>query len=166
MGGWRTKAGGALAAVLLPGLAACGFTPMYARPGVDSGMARIALQTPQTRTGFLLREQLEDMLAIDVSAPPRYRLAIQLREDRKARGVIRNDTPNRYETTLVANYMLTEIGSGKVLLVKAAPVHITTDSTDQPYASVAAQKDAQVRAAYNMAQVIKTDVAAAFAAPQ
>jgi LPS-assembly lipoprotein len=164
MSRFRSNAGKALAlAALLPTLAACGFTPMYAQPGVTSGMRGIALQTPDTRTGFLLRQELEDRLAIDREAPAQYRLAVQLVERRRPRGLNPDDTANRYELQLTATYVLTEISTGKVLLQRTMPVNVTADATAEPYASVVAQQDSQLRAATEAAEVIKTDVAKTFA---
>jgi LPS-assembly lipoprotein len=57
-------------ALVLPGLSACaGFTPVYARPAAAAGLSRIAVTAPETRTGFLLRQDLEDALARDRTAP-------------------------------------------------------------------------------------------------
>ena len=56
-------------ALLTLGVGACGFTPMYANPQLGATMRAIAITTPQTRTGYLLREQLNDQLAVDRTAP-------------------------------------------------------------------------------------------------
>lgn len=147
------------AATALPLLAGCaGFTPMYAQPGVVSGASRIDVRTPNTRTGYLLRESLEDALAWDRSAPAAYRLQVRLNERRTPRGLDENRVATRYEVRLEATYVLTELGTGRVLLRGSRPVNITYDTTDQPYAGVVAQQDSQVRAADQAAQLIKTDV--------
>ncbi len=153
-----------LAALALPGLAACaGFTPMYAQPGVVAGVSRIDVRTPSTRTGFLLRESLEDALAWDRSAPAAYRLQIRLDERRTPRGLDENRVATRYEVRLEASYVLTELGTGRTLLRGSRPVNITYDTTDQPYAGIVAQQDSQVRAADQVAQLIKTDIVTYFA---
>jgi len=145
-------------------LSACaGFTPMYARPGVAQGSARIDVRTPNTRTGYLLRESLEDALAYDRSAPPEYRLNVSLSERRQPRGLDENRVATRFEVRVAATYALTEIASGRTVLRGNRPIHVTYDTTDQPYAGIVAQQDAQVRAAHEAAERIKTDVLTWFA---
>ena len=56
-------------------LAACGFTPLYAEPGVSPTLSRIAVTTPDNRLGYELRQQLEDALAWDRGQTPLWRLA-------------------------------------------------------------------------------------------
>ena len=53
-----------LGGVLASGLAlgGCGFTPLYAAPGVVPKLAAIDVTAPQGRTGFLLREHLDDAI--------------------------------------------------------------------------------------------------------
>lgn len=142
-------------------LGGCGFTPMYANPQVGANMRAIAVVTPQTRTGYLLREQLNDELAVDRMATPRYRLTIAIVEHRRPRGLNPDDTPTRYELHLEVTYTLAEAESGKVLLKKTRPVFVSADAVVDPYASVAAQEDTQERGAEEAAQIIRTDVSLA-----
>ncbi len=44
-------------------LAGCGFTPLYATPGLSSGLSSIDVVAPDGRVAFLLRESLDDDLA-------------------------------------------------------------------------------------------------------
>ena len=60
-------------------LAGCGFTPMYATPAVSPALASIDSVLPGTsRTGFLLKEQLNHELARDQDEPAHYRLTLPL----------------------------------------------------------------------------------------
>lgn len=152
------------AALLLTGVGGCaGFTPLYAQGGVVERLELVAVEVPQTRTGFLVRESLDDALARDRSATPQYRLAVNLNERRYPRGLRLDDTANSYELAVDVTYTLTEIATGAVILHKAAPVTVTYAATDQPYAGIVAQQDSQVRAARQTAEIIKTDLAAFFA---
>lgn len=150
---------------LLPILGGCGFTPLYAEPGLVGDLRAIEVSTPQTRTGALLREELEDALAVRHDAPARYRLDVQIADRRRARGLQPDDTPTRYELRLDVTYTLTEAPSGREILKKTKPLFITSDATDQPYAGIAAQQDAEQRAASEAAELIKTDVALALRRP-
>jgi LPS-assembly lipoprotein len=164
----RSMLKGIVAACVLglaaPALAGCaGFTPVYARPATVAGMSRIKVETPNTRTGFLLRQDLQDVLAWDRNAPPAYRLTVTIDEHRQARGISENRVATRYEVTVAATYVLTDAGTGQMVLRGNRPIHVTYDTTDQPYAGIVAQQDGQVRAASQAAEQIKTDLLAFFA---
>jgi LPS-assembly lipoprotein len=49
-------------------LSACGFTPLYATPGVTPGLATIKVVVPHGRTAFLLGQALEDEFGTDKAA--------------------------------------------------------------------------------------------------
>ena len=149
--------------VCAPALTACaGFAPVYARPSA-AGMRNIAVEVPNTRTGFLVRESLEDALAWDRTAPAAYRLKVTLNEHRQSRGLDASRVATRYEVTLAASYVLTDATTGQMVLRGNRPIHVTYDTTDQPYAGIVAQQDGQVRAASQAADQIKTDLLAFFA---
>jgi LPS-assembly lipoprotein len=152
-----------LALLLLPALGACGFTPLYADPGVVRGMAHIQVETPQTRTGYLIREDLQDDLALKPDEKPEYRLVVELNELRLPRGLRSDATADRYETRLRVNYTLTRIATGEVVLKASTPVSVVTPATAQPYAGIAGQQEAQERAAWEASQFIKTQILRALA---
>jgi LPS-assembly lipoprotein len=153
-----------LALLLAPALDACGFTPLYGDPGVVHGLSHIAVEVPQTRTGYLMREDLQDDLALRTAEKPEYRLVVQLNELRLPRGLRPDATADRYETRLRVDYTLTRIATGEVVLKRGNTISITTDATAQPYAGIAAQQDAQARAAWEASQFIKTQILRTLAA--
>lgn len=143
--------------------ACAGFTPMYAEPGVVDGLERISVEAPDTRTGFVLRERLEDAFGRDASVEPAYRLTAQVREQRNPLGRRADDTATRYELNMTVSYVLTEIrGNGRV---HADTLTVTTTyaSSEQPYAGVVAQQDGLDRAAAQAADLIRRDLARIFA---
>jgi LPS-assembly lipoprotein len=152
-----------LAAGLVPAalaLSACGFQPLYAQQGVVSNLAAVDVVAPQGRTGFLLREHLEDALAVSRTAPPVYRMGLVLAEARYPRGVRIDNVATRYEYVLTANYTLTSVATGAVAKRGRVRVELTYDSADQPYAAISAQQDAQDRAAQEAARRIQLELAA------
>ena len=156
----------ALAAALLSSLplTGCGFTPLYAAPGVTPGLATIQIVAPHGRTAFLLGEALEDELGTDKKAAPAYKLTFTLVERIFSRGLNVNGVAERYEMHVRVDYNLTAIGAPtKVLTHGIDPVEVTYGETDQPYAGIAAQQDAQLRAANTAAQHIRVDLAEYFA---
>ncbi|MGZ5956530.1 MAG: LPS assembly lipoprotein LptE [Caulobacteraceae bacterium] len=147
-------AGGALA------LSACGFAPLYGAPGVVSGLAAIHVTAPEGRAGELIREHLDDALAHSSDARPAYQMTLKLYEQRFPRGVRVDNVATRYEYVLTAVYTLTPTEGSAKPKTGRVRVEVTYDSADQPYASIAAQQDAEDRAAEEAARRIQLELAA------
>ncbi|MBW8733945.1 MAG: hypothetical protein JF571_06505, partial [Asticcacaulis sp.] len=43
-------------------LSGCGFTPLYAQQGLTAKLSQVAVETPQTRTGYFLEQELKNGL--------------------------------------------------------------------------------------------------------
>jgi LPS-assembly lipoprotein len=143
-------------------LGGCGFRPLYAQQGVTPGLSSIQVAAPRGRAGYLLSESLDDALAIGAGAPA-WRLDLDLSEQRFPRGLRVDNVATRYEYVLTAAYTLRDIATDTPSKVGRVRVELTYDSADQPYASVAAQQDAQERAAHEAARRIQLELAAWFA---
>ena len=141
------------------GLPACGFTPLYAEPGVRPALTAVDVVAPEGRTGYLLREHLDDAFGKNRSVTPRYRMDLQLGETRYPRGLRVDNVATRYEYVLTASYVLTALPSGTAAKRGTVRVELTYDSADQPYASVAAQQDVEDRAAAEAARRIQMELA-------
>ena len=141
-------------------LSGCGFTPLYAQTGVVSHLASIDVVAPEGRTGFLIGQSLDDAFAKNRSAPATYRMNLSLAEARYPRGLRIDNVATRYEYVLTANYALSSVATGALAKRGAVRVELTYDSADQPYASIAAQQDAQQRAAEEAARRIQLELAA------
>ena len=141
-------------------LAGCGFTPLYAERGVVSNLAAIDVTAPQGRTGFLLRQHLDDAFAKNRGAPAAYSMRLALSEARVPRGIRTDNVATRYEYILTADYTLANLPAGDVAKRGRVRVEITYDSADQPYASITAAQDAQDRAAEEAARRIQLELAA------
>jgi LPS-assembly lipoprotein len=150
---------GALASLTVA-LSGCGFTPLYATPGVTPGLAAIETVAPDGRAGFLLREQLDDALARDTGVPAAYKLTLNVREQRYARGVRVDNIANRYELRMQVGWRLADAKSNAEIRKGQVEAVVTYDSADQPYAAIAAQNDGQERAATEAARKIQLDLAA------
>jgi LPS-assembly lipoprotein len=140
-------------------LSACGFRPLYAQSGVVQSLAAVDVVAPEGRAGFLIREHLEDALARDRGVTPAYRMNLILSETRYPRGVRVDNVATRYEYVLTAAYVLRSTPSGVVAKRGQVRVELTYDSADQPYAAIAAQQDAQDRAAQEAARRIQLELA-------
>jgi LPS-assembly lipoprotein len=142
------------------GLGGCaGFQPLYAQPAVVKNLAAIQVQAPSGRTGYLMRQHLDDAFAKNHSAPAAYTMDLSLGEARYPRGVRIDNVATRYEYVLTASYALRDINSRALAKQGQVRVELTYDSADQPYASIAAQQDAQDRAAEEAARRIELELA-------
>ena len=141
-------------------VAGCGFTPLYATPGVSPGLSSIEVIAPEGRVAYLLREDLDDALARDKGAPPAWRLTFQVSQTRDPRGLRQDDVAERYELGVTISYTLTDVASGKVAHTGVVSTEVSYDAADQPYAGIAARQDSQDRAASDAARKIHLDLAA------
>lgn len=140
-------------------LSGCGFAPLYGAPGVVSSLAAVQVVAPEGRAGELLREHLEDALGHRADAKPAYRMTMAFTEQRYPRGVRVDNVATRYEYVLTTQYTLTALEGTAKPKTGRVRVEVTYDSADQPYASVAAQQDAQDRAAQEAARKIELELA-------
>jgi LPS-assembly lipoprotein len=147
---------------LLLTLGGCGFTPLYAAPGVSPGLSAIEVHAPQGRTAYLLGQDLNDAFARDHSAPPVYRLNFTVSERRYPRGLRIDNVATLYETHVTVGYQLVEIATGRLIKAGTEPIQVDYDVADQPYSGIAAQQNSQERAAQEAAQRIRIDLAVYF----
>ncbi|HEY2480881.1 MAG TPA: LPS assembly lipoprotein LptE [Caulobacteraceae bacterium] len=149
--------GGILLAV---GLGGCGFTPLYATPGLSSGLASIQVESPDGRVAYLLREALDDDLARDKNATPAWRLTFTVDQSRDPRGLTVNDYAQRYQVGLTVAYTLTDLSTGQVAHAGKVISQVSYDAANDPYAGIAARQDSQQRAASDAARKIEIELAA------
>ncbi|TAJ71257.1 MAG: hypothetical protein EPO51_13210 [Phenylobacterium sp.] len=150
----------ALALASTVALGGCaGFQPLYAQPEVVRNLAAIQVTAPSGRTGYLIRQHLDDAFAKDHSVAPTYTMDLSLGEARYPRGVRIDNVATRYEYVLTASYALRDVKSHALAKQGQVRVELTYDSADQPYASISAQQDAQDRAADEAARRIELELA-------
>lgn len=140
---------------------ACGFTPLYG-DGAGTGLSRMAVSTPDDRFGYRLREALEDALGTDLGAAPAWRLTTTAEQSVRPIGRRIDDTAARYELTVRLVWTLTPVAGGSPLSGTETAV-VTYASADQPVAAIAAQEDAEVRAAAELARGVRLDLLTALA---
>lgn len=145
--------------IALPLLAACGFTPLYARPGLSAGLSSIETIAPQGRLGALIRESLDDALAVDRSKPMIYRLDLHLRDERIPRGIRPDGTASRFELILSADWKLVNKADSSIVVQGTSRAETTFDRAEQPYSAISAQEDAEERVAAELARRIQLDLA-------
>jgi LPS-assembly lipoprotein len=137
----------------------CGFTPMYAAPGLASGMAQIEVVVPTGRVAYLLGEDLDDDFGHDKDATPIWRLVVTIDQSRIPLGLTVNDVAENYALGLKVHYALTEIATGKIAVAGDVASEVSYDSATQPYAGIAARQSSQERAASDAARRIQSALA-------
>jgi LPS-assembly lipoprotein len=148
------------------GLAACGFQPLYGTFGnktADTTFRSIYVEPIPDRVGYQLRSNLLDLF----DAPPtpqgaKYRLRIELRAEEKGLALEETATVTRFSYHLTARYQLLRTGNTEILK-KGIVYSLTSYNVVQsPYATVVAEKDAQDRAAQDIAERLRTELAVYF----
>jgi LPS-assembly lipoprotein len=155
-----TRLAAALALPAALALGGCGFTPLYAVPGVAGGLQHIEVVAPKGRIGYLMRESLDDDFGHAKGEAPLYKLDMVLTEVRQAHGLTANDVAQRYEFDLKVVYTLTDLTAHKDVHTGTIFSNISYDSAAQPYAGIAAAEDVQSRLASDAAQKVEVQVAA------
>jgi LPS-assembly lipoprotein len=149
-------------AVLPVSMTACGFAPMYAQTGLTANLSQVAVETPQTRTGYFLGQQLRNGLASDTNKTPLYTLTIALDERHYQVGYRVDDTSTRSELTSSVVYTLTDNRTRQAVLKDSFTETVTYSTSSSPFTGIVSQQDAQERLATSAAQKIQTAIALHF----
>jgi LPS-assembly lipoprotein len=159
-------------------LAGCGFHPLYAVPGENHGETQAIYVEPMPdRIGYELRNQLIDILdARAESAGATYRLRVTLAEKKLPIGIQSQAVPSgagaavltqtvitRYNDTLTVEYDLIDLKTNKSLTHGVESGLSAYNVLTSPYATLAAQRDADKRAADDIADRVRLDLAVYFA---
>ncbi|MGA7675671.1 MAG: LPS assembly lipoprotein LptE [Rhizomicrobium sp.] len=175
------RTAGAIAVLGLAfGLAGCGFHPLYAIPNTAQGTMRqdlgsIYVEPVSARQGYELRNQLIDLLDARAEAGgAAYRLRVRLSERSDAVGVqsqtvgsgaqaVTQTAITRYNDTLNVDYELVDIKTNAVVTHGRETGLSAYNVLSSPYATLAVQQDAERRAADDIADRIRIDLAVFFA---
>ncbi len=140
------------ALVVLAGLTACGFRPLYGpQGGYDASLAELAsvrvLPIPD-RIGQVLHNSLLDRLT-PRGAPlnPRYRLAVNMARQKEGLAFEKDESVTRFNLTVSASYQLTEIATGSVVTAGSTRSVAAFNVVQSEFANISAEADAERRAA-------------------
>jgi LPS-assembly lipoprotein len=178
----RWIAGLAVVAVLI--LAGCGWRPLYERPspdvasgGASAALAKISIDpvVPQStldplnggstdelydsRAAQLLQNYLKSSL--NPYGPPSdavYHLAIVLHQQTRAAVSLDNGQATREDLIMTAKYELND-AKGQSVLKEAADIVTSYDILREPFSDISSRRDAQQRAAQELALSIQTRLA-------
>jgi LPS-assembly lipoprotein len=164
----------------------CGWRPLYERPGasINSGGASAALagisidpvESPDgpdplasgsstdtqynARAAHLLQNYLKE--ALNPYGPPNpaaYHLTVELTQLTRAASSLGDGTVTREDLVMSAQYKLNNTG-GEPVLDEMTRIVTSYDILREPYADLTSRRDAQQRAAQQIAEAIQTRLAA------
>lgn len=154
-----------LVGLLVLGPIGCGFRPMYAKgdansPGINADLAGVRILPIKDRIGQKLRNSLVQRLTPrGEPGDYRYSLIIALTESASDMGYRRDTFATMGKLTMTASISL--IGNGVAVLSGSANTEVSFDYLGPRYASVAMERDAEDRAITQLAEDIRSQVAAA-----
>ena len=152
------KPGAILACLLLAG---CGFHPLYASRTAPQ-LASVYVEPIPERDGYEMRNQLIDLFNSDgQEAGKRYRLTVTLNEASQGIALQNDATITRYNQTLDAKFTLSD-AQGTTLYQGQQSELTAYNVVQSPYATLAAQQDASKRAAQDLAERIRLQLAVWF----
>lgn len=150
----------ALAMVVGVGLAACGFTPMYATSdspqavAVTGTMAAIQIHPIADHDGMMLRQNLREGLQPEGPAARfLYDLDVQMRSTTQNIGIRPDATASRANLIYTAHFALSQ--NGKRVMADQVQTIVSYDIADDQYATVAAANDASTQAIKQIGDEIK-----------
>ncbi len=137
-------------------MSACGFKPMHAANGIGiSGVAfnDIAVRTPgNQKIDFLVKQALRDRLGDNQNTA--YILQIKPNLSRNGIGIQGDDIASRYDVNLSTYVELIDAKSGDVLWTNTVKSISTYSAPQDPYATIAAQSNANELVARDAAERI------------
>ena len=154
------------AALVSASVAACGFRPLHAPGGggAPEVLAGIEVAHIPDRLGRIVRGRLLDGLTPrGPSAAPAYRLEVSLRVSREALAITREAAATRFDVSVEADYVLSSIATGETVSRGRTRSVTAYDVVASDYANVVARRAAERRTAREIADELKTRVAAVLA---
>jgi len=147
------------------------FQPLYgeaAHPGLTAELQAIAVAPIKNRIGhYLGNDLIANLNGTGATPEPKYRLTVTT--------TVGSDTPtvssqigvaNAATVTATAAYTLTPAGGGEEILSGSATAVAVYDNTEQRFANLRAERDAEIRLAKSLADEIELRLAAKLGEPK
>ncbi|MEC9347592.1 MAG: hypothetical protein VYB54_15310 [Pseudomonadota bacterium] len=150
---------GALAALLLLALSACGFEPVY-KPGgrLETALARVSVEPLSGRTGQAVRNAILDEIgASDRVRDPLWRLSVTVSDTRERVAIQADETAARVNVTVSSDWVLRAAGpEGQVVDRGTVRRTVAYNVVNDQYATTIAERDAARQAGAAVGQAIRT----------
>jgi LPS-assembly lipoprotein len=154
---WRGKVrlSGLIMAIAMVGLmAGCGFSPIYERDGdglsadIARELASVDVLPISDRVGRQLRLKLRQDLAVaGSSVDPKYALKVELTASRTSLLIQADDTITRFNLRLDAAFVLVDVAADENVFRGNAQSIGSYNVVESEFATVAAERDSEDRAA-------------------
>jgi len=148
--------------LLLPPLAACGFSPLYAEreETEEPGLAAIKILPIKDRIGQMLEMALRQSFnPSDRAVETQYTLAVSLSVTRYDLGIQRDATATRGRVDVYATIQLKEGKSDKFIYSSRAQSTSSFNILDDAYSAQVAEDDARVRCVRDLTDEIRARMA-------
>lgn len=149
--------------LLLVGLSACGWRPLYGDRGVtasaESQLALVEIEDIPGRIGYDMRQNLRTLFNFGGDAIPSYQLKVKLREVREGLAIEPDASITRFNFHLYGDYELVDSITGRILYQGTRSSVAAYNVVDSQFATLAAQKDAEDRAVRDLSEEIKLSLA-------
>jgi LPS-assembly lipoprotein len=154
---------GISALALTLGLAGCQVRPLYATDGgTDAALKSIAFSDADDRVELEVRNQLIFLAAGGAGEPGNPLYDVELNVKERNVGVLvelSSDQPRAGRIVLVADFTLKRRATGEVLKTGRRSTVALVDFSQQEFAKIRATRDAENRAARELAELIRADLA-------
>ena len=147
-----------LLALMAVGLAACGFSPLYAQRNGDvtASLASIAVESPDTTLGRNLKYDLLDNLqAAGQSSSPQYVVKLSPRTYEEDVAIQQDASVTRKNIVLLVSFTLARVDEDKPLYRSIARSRTSYNRVDSEFANIVASEDGLQRSTEMVAEDIK-----------
>ena len=147
-------------------LQGCGFRPLYGDPSTGGSSAEFALikvEPIKDRIGQLLRNHLRTAFNPKPrTQKPRYLLKTRVTESTSSIAVKKSAFATRANLKVTANFQLLNAATAKSIYSASRSITVSYNILDSEYATLAAEKDARIRAVRELSQDIRIQLGVYF----
>ena len=147
-------------------LQGCGFRPLYGDPSTGGSSAEFALikvEPIKDRIGQLLRNHLRTAFNPKPrTQKPRYLLKTRVTESTSSLAVRKSAFATRANLKVTANFELLNAATAKPIFSAKRSITVSYNILDSEYATLAAEKDARIRAVRELSEDIRLQLGVYF----
>jgi LPS-assembly lipoprotein len=140
-------------------LSGCALQPLYSGGSagpVAATLESVSVDPIEGKSGWLVRNALNDRLSATGNSAPRYRLVVKLDDQIEGFGVRADDTVTRERRTLRARYQLVDSTTNETVLDATAGSDAGIDVVSSEYATIAGENTALENLSQKIADQIVT----------
>ncbi|MGR6467490.1 LPS assembly lipoprotein LptE [Rhizobium sp. PAMB 3182] len=142
--------------------AGCQVQPLYSQQGkVPAELASVGISQAGDRVGLEVRNRLIFLMSGGAGEPANPAYELNLKINTKSQGVLidsSSDTANAGRVVVTGDYTLTRLSDGEVLRAASRKATALVDYSSQQFAKIRAGRDAENRAAKELAEMIRADL--------